>query len=1361
MNRQLRIGLLLFILVWTPGVASAFELVEMSPAFDSPLVRTTDPLSATFDASLDPATVAGDTIFVTDNVTGDTVWGVLSVATVNVENDTVVFTPDDRWRWGRRYLLTITSGVQSLAGEPFLGALPYEGLFVANIPNDFAWPTYDPMNPPSFTSLYNLVTPFLGFNPFAPEEDSAPWEIPGMNVTEAWKYSTGNPEVLIAVIDTGVINYTEPDVRKNIFINGGELPLPNVAGVVCAQYDCNGDGRLDVDDYASDDRLGAPGNHDALQLIETFSDGVDDDGNGFVDDIAGWDFLRNVNQALGSSDLPLGDHGHWQVMVAASQADNSYGWQVGGCPNCLVMPIRASSGLLYDFGNLAAAIRYSREMGASVISHAGANFTWSRQGQQEAVDAYHAGTVTIGVTNDEMSYHHWMPYSGEGALAVKAIFPLPAVQYPDGTLTSEYAFTETWCTGYGSHTALAVPSGSNCTSEAVASSSGLFALLFSYAADLGIELEADEAKQIMTMSAYDIRERCYSILNLEADCQAGFDARYGYGRPDLGRALRMLGDPDLGVEPTIPPVVLIDSPEWWTTFDPQTQPVLEVEGRIGARVYPLTWVVQIAPGHEPLDEDFIDVASGQTDEEIAGVLAEVTLADYFTAEWVARPVEGPYTFDVTLRVRAAYPADDGLEVWGEARKAISVHTDDSEENGLVPGFPLWIGASGESSPLLYDLDGDADRRLEILFGTGLGQVVALKYDQSTGDWLPFPGFPLDVSGDAEVDREGIFASLAVGDLFGDGTPEIVAATLGGKVYAFDPAAAATGDPLLPGFPVSADPPDPSGVLVFGPGNAFMSSPVLIDLDRDGVLEILAGSLNETIYAWKPALTPNTVAPLPGWPVLCRSREGLVDPDKVCQGRDIPYTIFGTPAAGILDPEHHDEQIREYPSVLVPTSEECAGPDDTQAGRLYAIFHDGMNHAGGPFLPGWPAAPRHASSVLPYFNAIGGVSGSPAVHVGDGETVIGIGATLWLPQLVRYLDNRVYLEEVSRALSIGTAGSPTMSALQPDEDPVFLMATAGPLEWSDAGFKLLHTVVAGYSLAQSHRRVFHAPVGDLPLLLHSVTADLDNDGEREVISGSGDFLVHAQKNRGREVAGWPKYTQKWTLAAPAVGDLDADGLVEVVVQTREGYLYAWESVGDSCPNGLPNSDWPRFHHDERNTGFTNADTLPPGRVTDLTAALTETGAVRLRFTAPGDDWWCGVPADYDIRWSEDETADLSDPTVFAAAAGVTLATGLESGGESSTIVLPDCPARVVALRSVDEAGNISRISLTALVTTAPADDDDDNDDNDDATDDDDNNDDNDDNDDDDSAGDDDDDDGDDDDVTADDNDNDDEESACGC
>jgi hypothetical protein len=84
-------ALLLFTLLVLPGSSSAFDLLEMTPNFETRLVRTTDSLSVTFDESLTPATVTGETFFIIDNVTGETVWGVLSLATVNFEDDTVVF----------------------------------------------------------------------------------------------------------------------------------------------------------------------------------------------------------------------------------------------------------------------------------------------------------------------------------------------------------------------------------------------------------------------------------------------------------------------------------------------------------------------------------------------------------------------------------------------------------------------------------------------------------------------------------------------------------------------------------------------------------------------------------------------------------------------------------------------------------------------------------------------------------------------------------------------------------------------------------------------------------------------------------------------------------------------------------------------------------------------------------------------------------------------------------------------------------------------------------------------------------------------------------------------------------------------
>ncbi|MDP8225014.1 MAG: Ig-like domain-containing protein [Candidatus Lernaella stagnicola] len=1319
---------------------AAFDVLEMTPNFATRVTRTTTVVTVTFDEAVDPATVDETSFSIVTFPLGDPVAGGISFT----GEDTVVFTPSASWTWGQRYQLVITEDVLSLVGKPFLGSLPFDGVFVANIPNDYSPPNFDPYNPPAFRATYNQASPFLGYNPFDPEGPAEPWQIPGMNVTGAWKYTTGSPDILIALVDTGISHYHDNEFRRNIFINVGELPLPNIEGDPCDEYDCNEDGRFNVEDYRYDDRLGAPGNRDAYQLIQTFSDGFDDDANGFVDDISGWDFLRNVNEALDTAALPLGNHGHWQAREIVSEGNNSVGGYVGACPNCMIIPLRASTGLFYDFGMLAASIRYANAMGASVISHAGANFTWSRQGQQEVIDAYDAGTVAVGVTCDALSFHHWMPYAGEDAIAVKSMIPLPPAHFPDGFEGEDYAFTESWCTGYGSHTMLAVPSGSECTSEAVASLSGLFALLFSYAHEQGIDLEADEAKQILTMTAYDIQDRCFSFIQLSQPCLPGPDATYGYGRPDMEAAMRAVGDVDRGLPSKIPPVVRITAPEWWTTFDPAADDAIDVTGRISARTYPLTWSVQIAPGHQPAEEEFVTVDYGDATSSVEGLITTFQVAEYIDPEWAARPIDGLFAFDATLRVQAAYEALDGALVVGESRKTISVHTDADPDNGLVPGFPLWIGASGESSPLLYDLDGDPDRRMEIIFGTGAGELVVLKFDEGLGTWANLPGFPMDLSGDDPLYRAGIFASVAVGDLFSDSTPEIVAATLGGKVYAIDPN---NGGTFLPGFPVSANPVDPSSVLGYGQGNGFMSSPVLADLDLDGVLEIIAGSLDQKMYAWKPAPSPGSATPLPGWPVFCRSDQGLVPRDKVCNGSDIPFAIFGTPAVGILDPRHPDPQISQRLSVLVPTSEECPG-GDRDSGRLYAIYHDGMNHPGGPFLPNWPATPLQGSSVLPFFNIIGGISGSPAVWTAGEKTTIAVGAMVWVPQILRYSVDGFEIEHLEGSLSINAAGSPCLSALDPTEDPIYLQPAIGLLQLTPGGLKAIKSVVNGFKLDPPYRKVVRAKYGDLPLLIQPVTGDLDGDGMREIIGGTGDYLVHAHRKNGREIAGWPKYTQKWTLASPAVGDIDADGMVEVVSHTREGYLYAWESLGETCPDGEPNSDWPRFHHDERNTGYHGADTLPPARVTDLTAAETPNGSLLLEFTAPGDDWWCGRASNYTVRLDADGSIDLSDWNSFQAAPGVALTPGPEYGGDSATFEISTVTAQRIALIAVDNEGHRSRISNVAEVAPyVPGDDDDDDDD------DDDNNDDNDDDDDDDDTVGDDDDANDDDDDTDDDADND--------
>ena len=75
-----------------------------------------------------------------------------------------------------------------------------------------------------------------------------------------------------------------------------------------AGFDCNGDEEFTVADYAETPTLtpaasdGHPlgdrnqnGVLDAGDLIANFTDGVDDDGNGYIDDVSGWDFMKDDN----------------------------------------------------------------------------------------------------------------------------------------------------------------------------------------------------------------------------------------------------------------------------------------------------------------------------------------------------------------------------------------------------------------------------------------------------------------------------------------------------------------------------------------------------------------------------------------------------------------------------------------------------------------------------------------------------------------------------------------------------------------------------------------------------------------------------------------------------------------------------------------------------------------------------------------------------------------------------------------------------------------------------------------------------------------------------------------------------------
>jgi MYXO-CTERM domain-containing protein len=105
------------------------------------------------------------------------------------------------------------------------------------------------------------------------------------------------------------------------------------------------------------------------------------------------------------------------------------------------------------------------------------------------------------------------------------------------------------------------------------------------------------------------------------------------------------------------------------------------------------------------------------------------------------------------------------------------------------------------------------------------------------------------------------------------------------------------------------------------------------------------------------------------------------------------------------------------------------------------------------------------------------------------------------------------------------------------------------------------------------------IDDMQFLTMPSIADISGDDYPEVILGSGVYFIHAVDACGHEPDGWPKFTNGWTTAAAAIGDVTGDGSLDVIETTREGYMFAWKTKG--APTGV--IQWESFHHDNQNTG----------------------------------------------------------------------------------------------------------------------------------------------------------------------------------
>ncbi|MGV3619955.1 MAG: hypothetical protein ACO1OB_04010 [Archangium sp.] len=151
----------------------------------------------------------------------------------------------------------------------------------------------------------------------------------GAAIDRAWSFTRGSPDVTIAVA-AHAVNVSDPVIAKAWRLNAGEFPLAT---------DVNDNGRIDVGDLTAPD-VNQNGAIDLEDVIAAFSDDVDQDENGRIDDLCGWDFVRDAGVvSAGNGGAP------WRSLVAPLN-DGLEG--IGVCPDCTLVPLVVNDATLDD-----------------------------------------------------------------------------------------------------------------------------------------------------------------------------------------------------------------------------------------------------------------------------------------------------------------------------------------------------------------------------------------------------------------------------------------------------------------------------------------------------------------------------------------------------------------------------------------------------------------------------------------------------------------------------------------------------------------------------------------------------------------------------------------------------------------------------------------------------------------------------------------------------------------------------------------------------------------------------------------------------------------------------------------------------